>query len=54
MHRQTYRRLTNQLRQLEAKKSRSKRTTRAIAKLSHKVIKPIQMYRARVASIASL
>jgi hypothetical protein len=48
MHKRTYQRLANQLRKLEAKGS-----SKAVSKLSHKLTKPAQMYRARLAAIAN-
>jgi hypothetical protein len=49
MHKQTYRRLTHQLRQLEAKSQ-----TKVTRKLSHHIIKPPHMYRTQTASIANV
>jgi hypothetical protein len=47
-HKRTYQRLANQLRKLEAKGS-----SKAVSKLSHKLTKPAQMYRTRLAAIAN-
>jgi hypothetical protein len=47
MHKRTYRRLINQLRQLEAKG----RNCQPI-KAGHRLIKPVHVYRTQVAAIA--
>jgi hypothetical protein len=52
MQKRTYRRLSNQLRELEAK-SRTKRRAKAIHKLGHNVTKPTQMYRTQLTSAAN-
>jgi hypothetical protein len=48
MQQRTYRRLTNQLRELEAKVRRCQP-----AKASHQVIKPLSMYRTQIAAVAN-
>jgi transposase len=50
MHKQTYRRLTNQLRQLEARSPDQRRRKRKAKPLSHTA--PATMYRTQVTSIA--
>jgi hypothetical protein len=48
MQKRTYRRLINQLRELEAKS----RHCRA-AKASHQVVKPVSMYRTQIAAVTN-
>jgi hypothetical protein len=48
MHKSTYGRLANKLRQLEAKGS-----SKSVTKLSDRLVRPQQMYRTQVASIAN-
>jgi hypothetical protein len=52
MHKQTYRRLTNQLRQLEARSPNQRRGKRRAKPLSHTAQRPATMYRTQVTSIA--
>jgi hypothetical protein len=52
MHRATFTRLTNQLRQLEAK-GITKHQAKAVHSLGHRIVKPTQMYRTQTASIAT-
>jgi transposase len=52
MHKQTYRRLTNQLRQLEARSPDQRRRKRKAKPLSHTAQRPATMYRTQVTSIA--
>ena len=47
MHKRTYHRLTNRLRNLEAKGRRYQP-----AKASHRVVKPVCMYRTQIAAVA--
>ena len=48
MQKRTYRRLINQLRELEAKGRRCRP-----AKASHRVVKPLTMYRTQIAAVAN-
>lgn len=52
MRKQTYRRLTNQLRQLEAHSPDQRRRKRKSKPLSHTAQRPVSMYRTQVTSIA--
>ena len=49
MHKRTYQRLINQLRQLEARTPRKV----SVSKLSHRLLRPTQMYGAQIVSIAN-